>query len=313
MAIAAFTLGACGPQRDQDSMPPAPNAATEDRRGAFPRTVRHAMGETVIPAPPQRLVVLDTGELDSVTAFGLTAVGAVRAPVDDGLLGYLEPKAAGTQLVGTITEPNLEQVAALRPDLILSSRIRHEALYPKLSQIAPTVFTETVGVVWKENLRVHAEALGFESRAERMLADYEARAVEVGRRAAAGGPPPTISVVRFLAGEIRLYQKASFIGTILSDARLPRPSAQDVDGFRLSISPEQVELADGDVIVVTTYGAADETTKPAITTNPVWSQLSAVRAGRVYEMDDDHWMTGIGIQAANRVLDDIERRNFFRR
>ena len=34
---------------------------------------------------------------------------------------------------------------------------------------------------------------------------------------------------------------------------------------------------------------------------------SAVRAGRAYPVSDDHWMTGTGILAAGRVLDDLER------
>jgi iron complex transport system substrate-binding protein len=39
----------------------------------------------------------------------------------------------------------------------------------------------------------------------------------------------------------------------------------------------------------------------------LWQNLAAVRAGQVYEVPDDTWMLGIGIGAANRVLDDLER------
>lgn len=275
---------------------------------AFPRTVAHAMGRTEIPTRPERVVVLDTGELDSVTAFGIEPVGAVRAPVNDGLLDYLEDHLGTTELVGTISDVNLEAVARLRPDLILSSKLRHEDIYDELSGIAPTVFTETVGVVWKDNLRVHAEALGFESGAERMLADYEARAAALGDAIRGRlGRLPTVSIVRFLATETRLYQKASFIGTVLGDIGLPRPPSQDVDDFAAEIGPEQLEQADADVIFTTHYGPVDDTMKPELVSNPLWANLSAVEAGRVYEVADDHWMLGIGIQAANKVLDDIER------
>jgi len=34
------------------------------------RLVKHAMGETCVPMVPQRVVVLDTGELDSALALG---------------------------------------------------------------------------------------------------------------------------------------------------------------------------------------------------------------------------------------------------
>jgi len=304
----ALLVSACGGANPADDPPERSDGGGAADAGAFPRTVSHAMGETEIPARPERVVVLDTGELDSTTAFGITPVGAVRAPVEDGLLDYLEEATEETKLVGTISEVNLEAVAALRPDLILSSKLRHEDLYGQLSQIAPTVFTETVGVVWKDNLRMHAEALGFEDKATRMLQDYEERADDLGAALREQrGQLPTISMVRFLSGSTRLYQKASFIGTVLDDIGLPRPPSQDVAAFAAEISAEQLEQADADVIFTTHYGPADETTKGELTSNPVWQNLSAVRAGAVQEVPDDYWMLGIGIQAANKVLDDIER------
>jgi len=42
------------------------------------------------------VVVLDTGELDSAIALGVTPVGAVRAPVEDGFLEYLSEETEET-------------------------------------------------------------------------------------------------------------------------------------------------------------------------------------------------------------------------
>lgn len=281
--------------------------AADSVDATFPRTIEHAMGATEIPERPERVVVLDTGELDSAISLGVTPVGAVRAPVEEGFLDYLSEETADTELVGAIDAVNLEAVAALRPHLILSSKLRHEDIYDELSAIAPTVFTETVGVVWKDNLLVHAEALGLEDDAQQLLDDYDARAADIADRLREDrGDLPTISMVRFLPDETRLYQKASFIGTILEDVGLPRPPSQDVDDFAATISAEQLEMADADIIFTTHYGPADDTTKTQLTTNPLWDQLSAVQAGDVYPVPDDHWMLGIGIGAANLVLDDIE-------
>ncbi len=303
--VASAVIPACGGQPQSQTAAPSPG--TDQDRGTqpvgFPRTVTHAMGETTIRSRPERVVVLDTGELDSVTALGVTPAGAVRAPVDDGLLDYLQGQTQGTQLVGTIAEPDLEAIARLNPDLILSSKLRHEGIYGQLSQIAPTVFTERVGVVWKENLRLHAEALGEEEQAAQMLADYEQRAKELGERVG----DTAVSMVRFLPDEIRLYQKASFIGTILSDMGLPRPPSQDAAEFDRVIGPEQVELMDGDVIFYTSYGAPDETDQPQVVASRLWQNLDAVKRGDVHQVPDDYWMLGIGIQAANLVLDDLEK------
>ena len=118
---AALVLTACGGS-DADG---AASDTTATADAAFPRTVVHAMGETEIPARPQRIVVLDTGELDSALSLGVTPVGAVTTAVSEDFLSYLAEGAAGVERVGTIAEPNLEAIAALQPDLILSNRVRH--------------------------------------------------------------------------------------------------------------------------------------------------------------------------------------------
>ncbi|TCJ13059.1 iron-siderophore ABC transporter substrate-binding protein [Rubrobacter taiwanensis] len=293
--LAAALLAACGGAGD-----------TGGGGSGEARTVQHAMGETEVPERPERVVVLDTGELDSAITLGVTPVGAVEAVEGLGYPSYLDEHTQGVENVGTIEEPNLERIAALEPDLILSSKLRHEAIYDELSQIAPTVFTETTGVTWKENFEVHAEALGREEEAERVVSEYEARMREF--REALGEDPPEVSVVRFLPGDTRIYQKESFIGTVLEDAGLPRPEAQDVEDFAmLNVSREAIPEMGGDVIFYTVYGPEDETTLDEITSDPLWRQLEAVREGRAYRVSDDLWMLGIGYTAANGVIDDLER------
>jgi iron complex transport system substrate-binding protein len=297
-ALGALTLGAAGCGASGGTGQAAGQQST--------RTVQHAMGTTEVSQNPKRVVVLDTGELDAVTSLGVTPVGAVRAPVDSGLLEYLEEDAVGTEMVGTISEPNLEKIASLQPDLILSSKLRHEDLYDELSAIAPTVFAETVGKVWKENFLLDARALGMEDKARGMLDAYEQRARKLGERI--GNPGDiSVSLVRFMPDQIRLYAKGSFIGTVLDDVGFARPPVQRADETFVEVSAEQLAKADGDVIFTSSYGPAAETDQPAVTAGPLWQTLDAVQAGKVQAVPDDHWMLGIGIGAAELVLDDLEK------
>ncbi len=39
-----------------------------------------------------------------------------------------------------------------------------------------------------------------------------------------------VSAVRFLSDQVRLYQKGSFVGTVLEDAGLSRPESQRGEG-----------------------------------------------------------------------------------
>lgn len=294
---------ATAPAAERPTTAPSEAESEADTAGET-RTVTHAMGTTEVPANPQRVVVLDTGELDSALALGVKPVGAVSAFPDGELPSYLEGMTEGIEVVGTITEPNLEAILALNPDLILSSKVRHEEIYDELSAIAPTVFAETVGVVWKENFLLNAEALGKQADARALLEAYEARLEEL--RAALGDQPPAVSVVRFLPGQVRIYLKDTFIGTILEDAGIPRPEAQDVNDFAIYVEDQEgIPQMDGDVIFFTTYGPADGTQMADYVNSPLWQQLSAVRNGRVHEVPDSYWMLGIGMLAANRVIDDL--------
>lgn len=117
----------------------------------FPREIRHALGTTTIESKPERIVVLDTGELDAMVQLGIRPVGAAEYNAA-GLPQYLRDQVQGIEVVGTTAEPDLEAILALNPDLILSSKLRHEAIYDRLSAIAPTVqagqFLEVDSATW---------------------------------------------------------------------------------------------------------------------------------------------------------------------
>lgn len=264
------------------------------------------MGTAEVPTAPQRVVVLDTGELDSVLALGVKPVGAVTAFADGEFQAYLGEQTAGIQKVGTIAEPNLEQIVALKPDLILSSKTRHEEIYDQLAQIAPTVFAERVGVVWKDNFKLHAEALGKTAEAAEVEAAYQAR-IDALRQELGQPEELNVSVVRFLEGQVRQYQRGSFIGTILDDLKVARPAQQQAtDETWTEVNHELIPQLDADVMFVTSYGAADKTPKAEFEADPLWSRLQVVQQGRVYEVADDHWMLGLGYLAAGHILDDLE-------
>ncbi|MFD0273068.1 ABC transporter substrate-binding protein [Kitasatospora sp. NPDC127111] len=305
LALAACTSGGSGGSGRSDAQGGTPGAGTGTR------TVRHARGESTVPARAARVVVLDTDALDSAVTLGVTPVGATTVAEGAALSGYLPAaRLAGTKAVGTIGQPSLEAVAALRPDLILSNQVRDDKRYDELSKIAPTVLTRTTGPAWKENVRLHAEALGRQSEAAAAEAAYRAKAADL--VAALGGPEKAaatkVEMARFLAGApTRLYLNDTFIGSVLKDVGLGRPANQDKAGFSMEISPEQVDQAAADVIFYSVYGDAAKSDRAKIMEGSLWKNLDAVRRGRVYPVDDGLWMLGIGYTGAGMILDQIRR------
>lgn len=263
----------------------------------------HAMGETCVSVAPERVVVLDTGELDNALALGATLVGA---PVTEALQyqEYLSDQLGGIGDTGAISEPNLEAILALDPDLILGSKQRYEAIYEQLAQIAPTILTESLRVPWQDNFLLHAQALGTSDTAQELLADYSAHVAEVQEILGDALDSTTISIIRFRPGQVRLYLKSSYIGYILQDVGLARPASQDVDEFSSEISLEQVQDVDADYIFITGY-TPDDSDLDTFLESPLWQTLGAVQSGQAIDVNDDTWIAGLGIQAANLVLDDL--------
>ncbi|GAA4910179.1 iron complex transport system substrate-binding protein [Nonomuraea thailandensis] len=298
LAIAAMlpvlALTACG-------------TSTTSQEAGPTRTVKHAMGETKVPMTPKRVVVLDTDKLDTMVSLGLSPVGAAQAQENQTWPEYLGSALADTKPVGTLQQLNIEAIMALKPDLILGSKFRQAAFYDKLAKIAPTVFTEKVGITWKENFLLDAEALGKKDQAQQLLTGYETRAKEVGGRFS----KLQVGIVRFMPTEIRLYGPESFSGIVLGDAGIPRPEAQqlaDQEDKRFGkISQENVAKGDADAIFYTAYGEAAAKSQAEITAGPLWKNLKAVEAGHAFNVDDEIWMTGIGVTAAGKILDDLDK------
>jgi ABC-type Fe3+-hydroxamate transport system substrate-binding protein len=106
-------------------------------------TIEHKYGEITIESPPDRVVSIGFAEQDNLLAIGVTPV-AVRDwygdqpyatwPWAQDELGDAQPEVLPS------TELNFEQIAALRPDLIVGiSSGMTETDYATLSDIAPTL------------------------------------------------------------------------------------------------------------------------------------------------------------------------------
>lgn len=299
-----LVVAGCGtqPAGEPNVLPPS--------EAAFPRTINHVMGTAEVPGKPVRIVALDQTFVDAAFSLGVPLVGFTDISPNVGRLpGYLSKfnDTLGKDAVslGDLDNPNLEELALLRPDLILSAKVRHENLYDELSQIAPTVFSETTGPTWKENLRLMAEAIGEEELADERISSYEARATALGDAIRAKeGRNPTISLIRFIGQENRLYQKASFSGIVLEDTGLARPPSQDVDDFAVAVSEERIPDADADRIYYTVFDLEQaRSARERFLANPLWGLLM----GEVTEVSDEVWGLAVGLQGAEAMLDDLAK------
>lgn len=274
---------------------------------ALARDVTDAMGTVTVPDSPKRVVVLTNEGTEAVLALGVTPVGASNSWNGDPWWAHITAAMDGAEPVGKESAINLELIAALEPDLILANKQRHEEVYPQLTAIAPTVVSEKLRGNWKVNFRLYAEALGREAQAEKAIADYDAAVADL-REKLADHLSEEVSVIRFVPGQIRIYQLDSFSGVLLKDIGFNRPANQNVEAFAIRTGKESIPDMDGDRIFYFTYESGDgkgTALEEDVLSDPLWQSLSAVEASRIHQVSDAIWNTAGGIIAAKLMLDDI--------
>lgn len=227
---------------------------------AFPITIEHKFGTTVIEQQPERVASVDYNGADNLLALGVQPV-AIRYWYGD------YPRAVwpwAEELLST--EPailkgdlNFEQIAATNPDLIIAlwSGIDEQA-YQKLSLIAPVVAVpEGVGdysLPWDQLALTAGKAVGLAQEAEQQVTAIKQQLAEV----AAAHPDwqgKTASVAfAWSSGNPGVYNAQDIRPLLLSQMGFRTTDAVDAladsaSAFALQLSAEDLSPIDGDLII----------------------------------------------------------------
>ncbi|MGG3468044.1 iron-siderophore ABC transporter substrate-binding protein [Neobacillus pocheonensis] len=312
--LAIFLLAACGSSTEKTAGTKAEPKQAEEKS----YTVEHAMGSTTIKGTPKRVVILTNEGTEALLALGVKPVGAVQSYLGNPWYDHIKKDMDGVEVVGVESEVNVEKIATLKPDLIIGNKLRQEKIYPQLSAIAPTVFSETLRGDWQENFKLYAKALNLEEKGTQVLSDFDKHVADV-KGKLGDQVNQQISIVRFMAGKSRIYYTDSFSGVIFDKLGFKRAAQQEalftpenkLGKLAVEVGKEVIPKMDADQLFYFTYApngdkaALDTATE--WTNDPLWKNLNAVKSGNVHEVSDAIWNTAGGVLAANLMLDDLEK------
>ena len=294
LAVATLALTGCSagaPSSDAPSGSAAP-AATD----SFPLTVDTKFGEVTVDQQPERVVALGWGDAETALALGVQPVGASDWLAFGDDADGVGPWAQGLydrspEIIGTL-DPSYEAIAALQPDLILDTKgSGDQDRYDRLSSIATTVGVPEGGdnylTDFEDQMELVSKALGEEAEGERLVDENE-KAVEAVADAHPEWKGKTITAATktsegwgaYVEDSERVEQLEA-----LGFEQNPAISAlkPNAGGFSVSISSEQLDQIDADVIVA--FPIYIDTTE--ITDDPQWKALSAVQDGHAVVIDGD--------------------------
>ena len=292
------------------------------------RAYTDALGRSAkIPVSPKRVVALSEPTLDAALALGVKPIGTSLGRGQGTIANYLQARTKGIESVGILAQPNIERIAALRPDLILSdgTATLDDATLDKLQRFAPTVIVGRNGGHWRKTFEGAADALGKKERGAELLEVYDKRVAGIRGRLGANADAE-VSIVRWGGiGLPAIIKEDLSAGSVLKDIGLKRPRFQSGrgPGHTVPVSLENIEYLDGDVMFFGSLGGGGGASGGASDTpadlasarqalkyaedTPGFTRLRAFRTKRIVPVDGSIWTSAGGYLAEQVVLDDIER------
>lgn len=153
----------------------------ESASGAFPVTIKHALGTSKITKRPTRVATLGWSDADMVLSLGVVPVGAPivdRAGAGNDSTDYFDAalkKIGGKQPVrySEADGAPVDEIAKLRPDVILAANAGlKKQEYVKLSKIAPVIAHPVAPYTtpWDTSMTMIGRALGRSAEARQQIA-----------------------------------------------------------------------------------------------------------------------------------------------
>jgi len=271
---------------------------TEENTESY--TVEHSLGVAEFEEPPEKVVTLFQGANDTAAALGYEPVGIVESWLEPPVYEYLREDLGESTVVGDEIQPNLEEIAALEPDVIIATQSRHEDI-DELNDFKMTL--DVMG----ETLAVEDEAEALLSRWDERVDHFKSEMEQIEEE------PLTRSVINFRSDSLRLFV-GGFPGSVLEDAGFEIPENQqeayDADEAFIELTnTESIPELNSDQFFIYLQSNQDsdelDESWDLWTEHPLWEELDAVENDQVEMVDEVTWSMGAGYIAANHMLDDL--------
>jgi iron complex transport system substrate-binding protein len=305
---AMVSLSACVKQSDTPQV-------DQTQKLDAPLSIKHALGNTVIDYIPKHVAVLDMNELDFLDQLNVSVAGIPKDFIPHFLKKYAEDE--NIKDLGSIVQPNMEFIHALKPDLILMTPIQ-STHYKELSEIAPTVHYDINFKNSEKNhlveIKNHLLSLGKifkkEDLAQEKVTGLDQQISEI--KQLTKDRPEKALIVLHNNGAFSNFGTQSRYGFVFNDFGV-KPSSVVVDNslHGQPISSEFIKNADPDILYIVDRTAVMEH-RPVINaeqvSNPLLRSTKAWKNGRVVFVDADAWYTtGASPTSISIIMKDVQK------
>ena len=267
-------------------------------------TVKDAKGEFTLDKTPSRVVALEYSFVDALAQVGVSPVGVADDNKVDRILPQVREKIAAWQSVGTRSQPSLEVIASLKPDLIIADPSRHTAVFEELKKIAPTVMFDSRHESYQENLETAqkiGDLVGKSSEMKAKINEHNDYIANIAKNLGVQGKKASFSTSR--EDKFNIQNDNGYVGSFLTTLGFA-PTKLNSDQSFVEINLEQLVMEKPEYLFIAHY--RDESIARKWEAEPLWKAIPAVKANHVYSVDADMWARGRGLEASKIMAKQIE-------
>ena len=267
-------------------------------------TVKDAKGEFTLDKTPSRVVALEYSFVDALAQVGVSPVGVADDNKIDRILPQVREKIAAWQSVGTRSQPSLEVIASLKPDLIIADPSRHTAVFEELKKIAPTVMFDSRHESYQENLETAqkiGDLVGKSSEMKAKINEHNDYIANIAKNLGVQGKKASFGTSR--EDKFNIQNDNGYVGSFLTTLGFA-PTKLNSDQSFVEINLEQLVMEKPEYLFIAHY--RDESIARKWEAEPLWKAIPAVKANHVYSVDSDMWARGRGLEASKIMAKQIE-------
>ncbi|MNS82751.1 Iron-uptake system-binding protein precursor [compost metagenome] len=238
-----------------------------------------------MPAKVEKIVI--TGALEAMEDAVVLDVKPTGAITIGGKFPPLFSKITeGAVGIGEKTQPDIEAILKLKPDVILASTKFPAETIEKLSKVSTTIPVSHISTNWENNLNLLAELTGKEELAKQALGKYQSDLAEVKKTISPAFKDKKVLAVRIRQGNIFIYPKNVFFGpSIYEDLGASVPEEVAAAKAQQLLSLEKFSEINPDYVFVQFSEDENKDTPKAfeeLQNNPIWKSVNAAKNGHVF-------------------------------
>lgn len=252
-----------------------------------------------------RVVVLEYSFIDALQLIGISPIAIADDNQPDRILPQIRQHLSPWVSVGLRSQPNLELISKVKPDIILADSKRHSFIFDELNSIAPTLLLDSLGAKYEdiiESARRIGVALSYGSEMDESLRIHSLKMKHYKDLLLTRD---NIQFAVSTSSGVWLHTEASYAGSVLKKLGLNNVniSTRYKSIPQLEVNLEYMLSTNPDWLFISHY--SDSTVFNDWANLPIFDLMSAKNKNQIVNVSPSLWSFSRGIIAAEEIAKEL--------